>query len=135
MNSVCLQGNVTRDPVVTLLPTGTKKANFSIAVNEKPYTNKNGEEIRPVHYFDVESFGSGADAVADKIKKGTSVTVQGMLRQDRWEKDGEKRQKVYVRCTEFKVNERRSNNEEQPSPQPTHDEVPAVAVGGNDIPF
>lgn len=135
LNSVCLQGNVTKDPVVTLLPTGTKKAVFGIAVNEKSYTNKAGEEVRPVHYFDVESFGSGADAVGDKVKKGILITVKGMLRQDRWEKDGEKRSKVYVRCTEFTVNDRVSKTQKSDVPVDNND-VPAVAVGGtDDIPF
>lgn len=131
MNSVCLQGNVTRDPISTTLNTGTKKVSFTIAVNEKPYVNKAGEEIRPVNYFDVEAFASGAEVILEKVKKGTCVSVQGMLKQDRWEKDGKKMSKVYVRCMEFTIVQKGSRNQEQSTPQ---DDVVNAAVGDN-VPF
>lgn len=132
MNSVCLQGNVTRDPISTTLNTGTKKVSFTIAVNEKPYTNKAGEEIKPVNYFDVEAFASGAEMILEKVRKGTCIAVQGMLKQDRWEKEGKKMSKVYVRCMEFTIVEKGKRNNEPSNYQ--SDDVVNAAVGDN-VPF
>lgn len=80
-------GNLTRDPELKFLNDGKALVNFSIAVSrgtgDKEYTS----------YFDCVAFGSLAENIAD-LKKGTRLVVSGSFRQERYEKDGQKREKV-----------------------------------------
>lgn len=94
LNSIAIYGTLTRDPEAETLPNGTALTKFSIAVNEKFTTN--GESREKVFYFDVTVWGKQAESVAKYLAKGRHVNVQGRLQQDRWEKDGQKRSKVYI---------------------------------------
>lgn len=104
MNTVILLGNLVRDPELKQLGNGNAVVNFVIAVNEKPYKDRNGETVKPVHFFDVEAFASGAEGIAGTFKKGSSILVEGMLRQHKWEtNEGEKRSRVVIRCNKYSV--------------------------------
>lgn len=89
MNNVCLCGNLVADPKKGKAEK-TKFIEFSIAVNDY----KNGETV--ASFFDCTMYGKRAEAIADMLKKGMRVCLSGKLRQDRWEKDGEKRSKVVI---------------------------------------
>lgn len=99
INSVVLVGRLTRDIDANergfgYLPTGTPKASVSLAVGRSV---KRGDEwVDEPSYIDVTIFGKPAESLRPYLKKGTQVGVQGSLRQDRWEKDGQKHSKVYV---------------------------------------
>jgi single-strand DNA-binding protein len=86
---VQIVGRLTRDPELNQTGNGTNVANFSIAVNRD---FKNDE----VDYFDVTAWKTLAELVTAHKKQGDLILVQGNLRQDRYEKDGQKRSKVYV---------------------------------------
>ena len=95
INRVVLTGNLTRDPELRSLPSGTGVCNFSIAVNSR---EKRGEEWQDrVDFFDCVVFGAQADNLARYKAKGEPVAVDGRLRQERWEKDGVKHQRVVVK--------------------------------------
>jgi single-strand DNA-binding protein len=86
---------LTKNPEVKVLPSGTKVARFSIAVSRN-YKNKNGNWQKETWFFDVECYGKLAERVA-QLGKGYQVTIEGELRQDKWESaSGEKRSKVKV---------------------------------------
>lgn len=94
MNSVNVIGNLTRD--VELKHVGESAvAKFGIAVNER--RKKNGEWVEVAHFFDVETW-NGAEACAKYLSRGRQVAVSGSLAQDRWEQDGQKRSRVYVKA-------------------------------------
>lgn len=85
-------GNLTRDPETRTTPSGAKCVTFSVAVNRKVQ----GED-RP-SYLDVECWGKQGDFVAQYIRKGDPVLVEGDLEQQRWEaKDGQARSKVVIK--------------------------------------
>lgn len=91
-NKTILSGNLVADPELRFTQSGLAVASFSIAQNDK---KKDGEE--EVHYFDVTCFRRMAENVAESLTKGDKVSVQGTLRQRRWETDeGDKRSKVEV---------------------------------------
>lgn len=95
INRIVLTGNLTADPVLRSLPSGAGVCNFSIAVNSR---EKRGEEWRDrVDFFDCVVFGAQADNLARYKAKGEPVAVDGRLRQERWEKDGVKHQRVVVK--------------------------------------
>lgn len=94
MNSVFLIGRLTRDAELSYFQSGSAVSKFSIAVNR---SRKDGEQwISEANFFDVSLFGKSAENLKKYLLKGTQVAVQGSLRQDRWEKDGQKFSRVYV---------------------------------------
>ncbi len=99
LNHVVLVGRLTRDlgsdeRSFGYLPSGQARANFSIAVNR---SRKNGEQWEDeVNYFDITLFGRSAESLKPYLLKGKQVAIEGSLRQDRWEKDGQKFSKVNI---------------------------------------
>lgn len=73
---------------------GQARANFSIAVN---HSTKNGEQwVDEVDYFSITVWGKTAENLKPYLTKGKQVCVVGHLKQDRWEKDGQKQSRVSV---------------------------------------
>lgn len=101
-NKVILAGNLTMDPEVMYLPTGTPVANFSIAVNRK-WKTEGGEAKEEVSYFQVVAFGKTAETIGQYLKKGKPILIEGRLKQERWEDktDGRTRQAVKVHLESF----------------------------------
>lgn len=96
MNVVILKGNLTKDPELKYTNSGTAIAKISLAVNRK-WKNSDGELQEEVSFFDGVSFNRQAEVIAEHMKKGSPILLQGRLKQDRWETDqGEKRSKVEI---------------------------------------
>jgi single-strand DNA-binding protein len=94
-NRVILVGNLTRDPEVRYTPQGTSVCNFGIAVNRK---FKQGDEAKEeVTFINVVVFGKQADTCGQYLNKGSSVLVEGRLKENRWEtEEGQKRSRHEV---------------------------------------
>lgn len=130
LNSVTLGGNLTRDPELRYTQGGTAVLGMSVAVNESR-KDGNGEWTDYPSYIDMTMFGKRAEGVGDYLSKGTYVAVTGRLRQNRWEKDGQKRSKV-----EVVVDNIHFQSAGQGSGQKTCAEQPeGVGVYDEDIPF
>ena len=85
-------GNDQRDFAYT--PNGQARANISIAVNR---SRKQGEQwVDEANFFDVTIWGKTAENLKPYLTKGKQIAVEGYLRQDRWEKDGQKFSKVGI---------------------------------------
>ena len=91
-NRVILAGNLTRDPEIRYLPSGTSVTSFAIAVNERIKKGDAWEDY--ASYFDVTVFGKQGENCAEYLSKGRPVLVEGKLRQRRWEADGVKKSKI-----------------------------------------
>ena len=95
INSAGITGNLTDDAQLKALPTGTSVLEFSVAVNERRKRGDDWEDYP--NYIDCVIYGKRADAIARYMLKGTKVTVEGRLHQDRWEdKEGRKRSRVEI---------------------------------------
>lgn len=130
LNSVTLGGNLTRDPELRYTQGGTAVLSMSVAVNESR-KDGNGEWTDYPNYIDMTLFGKRAEGVSDYLSKGTYVAVTGRLRQNRWEKDGQKRSKVEVVVDNIHFQSAGQRNE-----QKTYAEQPEDAgVYDEDIPF
>lgn len=107
MNLVILKGNLARDPELrTVNPSGkeTSVVNFTVAVSRE-FTKANGESDKITTFVQCEAWDTGAEAIADSLKKGDLVMVEGSLRNDSWEKDGVKHSTMKVRVNNFaKIN-------------------------------
>lgn len=86
LNSVLLEGNLTRDPVLNKTPKGTPVCTFGIAVNR--YYKQEGSTVDEVSFFEVETWTRLAQYCGAQLKKGTPIRIVGRLKQDRWEDDG-----------------------------------------------
>ena len=99
LNHVVLIGRLTRDlgedeRSFGYVGNGQARANVSIAVNR---SRKNGEQwVDEVNYFDVTIWGKTAENLKPYLLKGKQICVEGYLKQDRWEKDGQKMSKVSI---------------------------------------
>jgi single-strand DNA-binding protein len=111
INKVMLYGNLTRDPEVKQLPSGTSLIEFSLALNRR-YKTSDGEQREEVSYVDVFAMGKVVDVLSEYLVAGKGIYVEGELKQDRWEKDGEKRSKLRVRLLEFQFGPKRDGGRE-----------------------
>ena len=93
-NRVVLVGNVTRDVELRYTPSGTAVTDLGLAVNER--VKKNEQWVEESHFFSVTLWGRTAEVAGEYLSKGSSVLIEGRLKQDRWEKDGQKHQKVTI---------------------------------------
>ena len=96
INRVVLLGNLTHDPELRSLPSGTAVCQLRIAVNDRVKDRTSGEWTDYANYFDVTVFGAQGERCAQYLAKGRQVAVDGRLRWRQWEKDGQKRSKVEV---------------------------------------
>lgn len=94
INVVVLVGRLTRDCELKSTPQGTSVCRFSIAVNRRKRTGDRWED--EVSYFDVVLWGRSADTLNPYLQKGRQVSVEGELRQNRWEQDGKTNSKIEV---------------------------------------
>ena len=101
-NRVVLMGNLTRDvepPRYT--NQNTAVVDISIAVNDR--IKRNDQWVEEASYFDITMWGRTAEVAAEYLSKGSSVLIEGRLKQDRWEQDGQKRSKVKVICEKMQM--------------------------------
>ena len=94
INTVVLVGHLTRDAEIRYFNNGNAIVKFSIAQNRRKKVGETWQD--EAMFFDISFGGKGAEAVHKYLIKGKQVAVQGELRQDRWEKDGQKFSKVQV---------------------------------------
>jgi single-strand DNA-binding protein len=94
INHVVLVGRLTRDAELKSIASGQAVCKFSIAVNR---SKKNGEqwEDEP-NFFDIVLWGRRGEALHQYLNKGKLVAVDGELRQDRWQQEGQNRSKVEI---------------------------------------
>ncbi|MHC4549513.1 MAG: single-stranded DNA-binding protein [Planctomycetota bacterium] len=118
-NKVLLMGNLTRDPELRYLQSGTAVVNFGIATNRK-YRNRTSQEmVEETTFVDVEGWGPQAETFNRYMSKGRPVFVEGRLRLDSWEgKDGQKRNKLRVVMENFQFVGGAPANRDAPSSRP-----------------
>jgi single-strand DNA-binding protein len=94
-NRVILVGNLTRDPELRYIPSGTAVADISLAINDRR-KGPNGDWIEETTYVDVTLWARTAEIASEYLNKGSNVLIEGRLKLDTWEKDGKKNSKLRV---------------------------------------
>jgi len=96
LNKVFLMGNLTRDPELRYIPSGTAVTSFTIAVN-RIYNSPAGERKEEVCFVRVVVWGRMAEVCGEYLSKGSPVFVEGRLQSRSWEApDGQKRSTIEV---------------------------------------
>jgi single-strand DNA-binding protein len=95
-NKVILVGNVTRDPELRYIASGTAVTDIGLAVNDRRKDGKTGEWIEETTFVDVTLWGRTAEIAGEYVTKGSPLLIEGRLKLDTWEKDGKKNSKLRV---------------------------------------
>jgi single-strand DNA-binding protein len=95
-NRVILAGNLTRDPELSYLPSGTPVCKFGLAVNRR-YRDKDGNPKEEVCYVDLTAFGRQGETINQYMTKGQAILIEGRLSYRQWtDKEGKNRSKLDV---------------------------------------
>jgi single-strand DNA-binding protein len=102
-NRVILMGNLTRDPELRYTPKGTAVARIGMAIN-RSWKSETGEQREETTFVDIDAFGRQAETIAQYLKKGNPLLVEGRLRLDTWEdkQTNQKRSKLGVVLESFR---------------------------------
>ncbi|MCM1320617.1 MAG: single-stranded DNA-binding protein [Bacteroides sp.] len=101
VNHVTIIGRLTRDAELKYTSAGMGISNFSIAVNRR---RKSGDQwIEEANFFEINLYGKSAESLKPYLVKGKQIAVEGELRQDRWEQDGQPRSKVVITASNIQL--------------------------------
>ena len=95
LNRVFLIGNLTRDPEIRYIPSGKAVADLNMAINRK-YRTTSGEFKEETCYVGVVAWERQAETAGEYLKKGSAILVEGSLRYEQWETNGEKKSRLRV---------------------------------------
>ena len=91
LNKAYIIGNLTRDPELKSLPSGVEVATFGVATN-RVFKDKEGKNNEDTQYHNIVVFGRQAGNVAQYLRKGSSVLIEGRIQNRTWDApDGTKR--------------------------------------------
>ncbi len=101
INKATILGNLTRDPEVKSIPTGTKVATFSLATN-RTWKDAGGARKDASEYHNVVAFGRQAELIGQYAKKGSSLYVEGRLQTRSWDDpSGQKKYRTEIILDSF----------------------------------
>ena len=102
LNKVFLYGNLTRDPELKALPSGSQVANFGLATN-RTYKDKSGAKQEATEFHNIVAFGRTAEVIAQYCKKGRPIFVEGRIQTRSWEgkEDGKKQYRTEIVVDNF----------------------------------
>lgn len=136
LNHVVVIGRLTKsldDSNFGYLQSGTARANISLAVNR---SRKDGDQwVDDVSFLDVTIWGKTAENLKPYLQKGKQFAIDGYLKQDRWEKDGQKFSKVYIVANSVQLINNTSNSENSNKEVATEQQVQGVSSAFDDIMF
>jgi single-strand DNA-binding protein len=95
INRVVLTGNLTRDPELRNLPSGTAVCSLRLAVNTRRKSSSGEWEDKP-NYFDITVWGAQGENCARYLAKGRPIAVDGRLEWREWGDEGSKRQAIDI---------------------------------------
>ena len=145
INKAIIYGNLTRDPELKSLPSGTVVVNFSVATN-RTWKDKSGQKQEDVEYHNVVAFGRTAETVNQYMKKGSGIYVEGRIQTRSWDAaDGTKKYRTEVVADRVQFGPRRdgampatanvAKEDKQEVPPVDTIDYPEETVNVDDIPF
>ena len=133
-NRVILMGNITRDIELRYTQGGTAVTELGLAVNDRR-KNSEGEWVDETTFVDVTLWGRTAEIAGQYLGKGSPVLIEGRLKLDMWEKDGEKRSKLKVVGEKLQMLGSKKDSANEYS-EPSKQDKPEVQYDeDDDIPF
>ncbi len=149
LNKAFLFGNLTRDPELKSLPSGIKVVSFGLATN-RTWKNKDGVKQDSTTFHNIVSFGKQAEIMAQYLKKGRGVFIEGRIENRSWDdkNDGSKKYRSEIivenfqfgpgggeRANEVTMKDSIGVKPESKVPQMDTIEYPTEEINPEDIPF
>ena len=152
-NRVILLGNLTRDPQVKYLPSGTAVAELGLAVNRTWFDKQTQQRREEVTFVDVTLWGRQAEVAGEYLAKGRQVLIEGRLHLDTWQdkESGQNRSKLKVVCENMTMVGSRSDGgggggggaprraaapaQQESSPDESFYDTPAHEMPDDEVPF
>lgn len=135
LNKVFLIGNLTRDPELRYIPSGSAVTTFTVAVN-RVYTQQ-GEKKEEVSYIKVVVWGKMAETCGEYLSKGSPVFVEGRIQSRSWETpQGEKRSAVEVIAERVQfLGKTKAGKQDTGGPDAGAPEAQPSGTSGEEAPF
>lgn len=114
INRIVITGNLTRDCELQATHRGTQVLTFGIASNRSAKNHQTGNYDSIPNFFEVTMYGTRAETLSRLLEKGQKVMVSGALRYSQWEKDGQKRSRVFIVADDILI---ASHYSKKPEPQ------------------
>ena len=138
-NKVILMGNLTRDPEVRSTSSGQSVTALGLATN-RTYTvgGPGGEKKEEVTFIDVDFWGKRGEVIAQYLKKGDPIFIEGRLTFRQWDdKDGNKRSKLSVTAENFEFlgGRKGERGPTRETSEPAPDMGNAMGAGIDEVPF
>ncbi len=130
-NRVILIGNLTRAPELRHVGSGTAVTDVGLAVNDR--VKKDGQWVQEPTFVDVTLWGRTAEVATQYLTKGSPVLIEGRLRYESWETDGQKRSKLKVVGERMQMLGVRANGKDSDAADAKPE--PVAAAASEDIPF
>ena len=126
LNKAFLYGNLTRDPELKALPSGSQVANFGLATN-RTYKDKNGQKQEATEFHNIVAFGRTAEVIAQYCKKGRPIFVEGRIQTRSWDdkESGKKNYRTEIIVENFQFGADGGKGGGTPSASRGADEQPA----------
>ena len=147
INQVILVGSVGQDPETRYMPNGNAVTNLSLATSETWKDKNTGEQQERTEWHRVTFYQRVAESVAEYVKKGSKLYVEGRLQTRSWEQDGVKKYATDIIANEMQMLDSRGSAGDSYSPAqsqsapPPRNETPAQQAPADmdsfddDIPF
>ena len=132
-NRVVLVGNLTRDPELRYISSGTAVTEIGLAVNDRR-KNQSGEWVDETQFIDITLWARTAEVASEYLSKGSSVLIEGRLKLDRWEKDGHKHSKLRVVGEKMQMLGGRTGGTPTSGGGPSSSSTPAAASVADNAP-
>ena len=144
INKAMIYGNITRDPKIKAIASGSKVCTFSVATN-RVWKDKAGTKQEGVDYHNIVVFGRMAENSAQYLKKGSSVYVEGRIQNRSWDApDGQKKYRTEIVADSVQFGPKSGGGWQKPATgavenkdaetAPTID-YPEEEINPDDIPF
>jgi len=124
-NKIVIGGRMCADPELKQLPSGTQVANFRIATNRRWKDAATGQVREETCFVDAKAFGKRAPVIAQYFKKGSQILIEGHLRYETWEKEGEKRSKHVIVAESFSFVDPKKAPEPDEGSEPDEETAPS----------
>lgn len=150
LNKVFLYGNLTRDPEMKSIPSGTKVTTFGLATN-RTWKDKDGNKQESVEFHNIVLFGRQAEVASQYLQKGRPVFTEGRIQTRSWDADdGTKRYKTEIVVDRFQFGpgggsssdssggnyeQSGSSSDAEGSQEPDHPTAEDEGINPDDIPF
>lgn len=148
LNKAFIIGNLTRDPELKALPSGSKVCSFGVATN-RIYKDKDGNRQEAVEYHNITVFSKLAELAGQYLKKGQQVLVEGRIQTRSWETNGEKRSRTEIVADNIQFGNKNSGQSSAPKSASSKPEAstevaqdggekidyPTEEISPDDIPF